>query len=92
MPSRSTARFFAFDPAKGRISVAGRGFNLPKSRAARIVIGCLFVLGGIFSFLPVLGIWMLPLGLLILSQDFPMVRRWRRRISVRFARWRRKEN
>ena len=29
----------------------------------------LLVLGGIFSFLPVLGIWMLPLGLLLLALD-----------------------
>ena len=28
-----------------------------------------FVAGGVFSFLPVLGIWMLPLGLLLLAID-----------------------
>ena len=35
----------------------------------RIPLGILLVLGGIFSFLPVLGIWMLPLGLLLLALD-----------------------
>jgi len=41
----------------------------PEARWIRIPLGLLFVLGGIFSFLPVLGIWMLPLGLLLLALD-----------------------
>lgn len=41
----------------------------PGSRWLRIPLGILLVLGGIFSFLPVLGIWMLPLGLLLLALD-----------------------
>jgi len=65
-----------------------RRIPLPRSRWLRMVIGGLFILGGIFSFLPILGIWMLPVGLLILSQDVPAVRRWRRRFEVRWARWR----
>lgn len=32
------------------------------------------IAGGIFSFLPVLGLWMLPLGLLLLAQDLPPLR------------------
>jgi hypothetical protein len=40
-----------------------------------------------FSFLPVLGIWMLPLGLVILSVDWAFVRRWRRQAEVRLSRW-----
>jgi len=32
-------------------------------------IGVLFAIGGVFSFLPVLGIWMLPLGLAIIAMD-----------------------
>ena len=31
----------------------------------------LLILGGIFSILPVLGLWMLPLGLLLFAQDVP---------------------
>jgi hypothetical protein len=54
----------------------------------RITIGGLLILGGLFSFLPILGLWMLPVGLLVLSQDIPAVRRWRRRAEVRWARWR----
>ncbi len=41
----------------------------PSARLVRIPLGILLVLGGIFSFLPVLGIWMLPLGLLLLALD-----------------------
>jgi hypothetical protein len=41
----------------------------PEARWLRIPLGILLVLGGIFSFLPVLGIWMLPLGLLLLAVD-----------------------
>jgi hypothetical protein len=31
----------------------------------------LLIFGGIFSFLPILGVWMLPLGFLILALDIP---------------------
>lgn len=41
----------------------------PEARWIRIPLGVLLVLGGVFSFLPVLGIWMLPLGLLLLAVD-----------------------
>lgn len=41
----------------------------PEARWIRIPLGLLLVLGGVFSFLPVLGIWMLPLGLLLLALD-----------------------
>lgn len=41
----------------------------PEARWVRIPLGIVLVFGGIFSFLPVLGIWMLPLGLLLLAVD-----------------------
>jgi hypothetical protein len=47
----------------------------PSSRLLRIPLGLLLILGGIFSFLPVLGIWMLPLGLILLAVDFPPLQR-----------------
>jgi hypothetical protein len=40
------------------------------------------ILFGCVGFLPVLGFWMVPLGLVILSVDMPAVRRWRRRAEV----------
>jgi hypothetical protein len=56
---------------------------LPESRILRAAIGIVFVLGGALSFLPLLGVWMLPVGFLILSIDFPKVRRLRRVLEVR---------
>ncbi len=43
----------------------------PQSRYARIPLAILLIVGGILSFLPVLGLWMLPLGLLLFAQDVP---------------------
>jgi hypothetical protein len=54
---------------------------------ARIVLGCLLLLGGFLGFLPVLGFWMVPLGLIVLAVDIPMARRLRRRLEVRLGRW-----
>lgn len=45
----------------------------PSSLIARVIVSVLLILGGIFSFLPVLGIWMLPLGLIIIAQDLPFL-------------------
>lgn len=47
----------------------------PSSRLARIPLAILLIGGGIFSFLPVLGLWMLPLGLLLISQDVPVLQK-----------------
>jgi hypothetical protein len=68
------------------IRIAGRQINLPRSRALRIAIGVLLVLGGIVGFLPVLGFWMVPLGLVVLSIDIAYVRRLRRRATVWWGR------
>ncbi len=58
-------------------------------RWLRVVVGVLLIFGGILGFLPILGFWMVPLGLLVLSYDLPMVRRWRRRLEVGWLRrWR----
>ena len=47
----------------------------PSSRLVRIPLAILLIAGGIFSFLPVLGLWMLPLGLLLFAQDIPMLQK-----------------
>jgi hypothetical protein len=39
----------------------------------RAVVALLLGVGGIFSFLPILGLWMLPLGLIIIAQDLPFL-------------------
>ena len=60
----------------------------------RVPVALLFIAGGILSILPFLGLWMLPVGLLLLAVDLPLLRaplsaaiiRARRRIAV----WRHK--
>ena len=47
----------------------------PSSRYARIPLAILLIIGGIFSLLPVLGLWMLPLGLLLFAHDVPMLQK-----------------
>lgn len=46
----------------------------PASRWVRIPLAATLIIGGIFSFLPILGLWMLPLGLIVLAQDVPFLR------------------
>jgi hypothetical protein len=65
-----------------------RRLKLPRSQPLRIGIGILLVAGGLVGFLPILGFWMVPLGLLVLSVDIPVVRRFRRRMEVKWGRWR----
>ena len=52
-----------------------KSIRRPEARWIRIPLGILLVLGGIFSFLPVLGIWMLPLGLLLLAIDLQFLQK-----------------
>ena len=52
----------------------------PSSRWVRIPSGALLVVGGVFSFLPVLGIWMLPLGLALLAEDVAALRASRSKV------------
>jgi purine-cytosine permease-like protein len=70
------------EPPARKIAVFGREFSMPRSRGLRICIGVLLILFGILGFLPVLGFWMIPLGLLVLSYEFATVRRLRRRLVV----------
>jgi hypothetical protein len=62
----------------------------------RFPLALILIAGGLFSFLPVLGIWMLPLGLLLLAVDLPILRgpisvliiRARRKGKLLAKRWR----
>lgn len=61
----------------------------PKAVLVRLPLGLFFIAGGLFSFLPLLGIWMLPLGILLIAVDVPPVRRWVIRTWPKIeARWR----
>jgi hypothetical protein len=56
--------------------------NLPRSPWLRVPLGIALVLGGALGFLPVLGFWMIPVGLAVLAIDFPPARRLGRRLIV----------
>lgn len=47
----------------------------PAARWVRIPVAIFCLMGGMLFFLPVLGIWMLPLGVLLLVEDLPIMRR-----------------
>ncbi|MCC2111493.1 MAG: hypothetical protein KDJ16_05620 [Hyphomicrobiales bacterium] len=75
--------------AKNHLKFGDRRFVLPASRIFRIAIGLMLIAAGFFGFLPVLGFWMVPLGLIVLSIDIPWVRRLRRRAQTAIERRRR---
>ncbi|MGJ8529373.1 hypothetical protein [Maritalea sp.] len=72
-----------------------RWLRHPLARIIRIPLGILLVLGGILSILPLLGIWMLPLGLLLLAIDIPFLQaptgQWIIRARRWWENWRRKK-
>jgi hypothetical protein len=62
--------------------IGGAVFYLlqPKSRWIRIPAGVLLIGGGLLAFLPVLGVWMLPVGLALLAEDVPAFRSTRSKV------------
>ena len=70
---------------KRTIRLGNRRFPVPSSMILRIGLGVLLLIGGFLWFLPLLGAWMLPLGLLVLSVDFAIARRLRRKGELWFV-------
>jgi hypothetical protein len=68
-----------------------RSLLQPSARWIRIPVGVLLICGGIAGFLPVLGFWMLPIGVALLAEDVPILRSVRSRIlkwvERRHPRW-----
>ncbi|MEA2737395.1 MAG: hypothetical protein QOH05_702 [Acetobacteraceae bacterium] len=52
-----------------------RWLRQPSARWLRIPAGVLLIIGGLASILPILGLWMLPLGLVLLAEDITPLRR-----------------
>jgi hypothetical protein len=63
-----------------RLRTAIHWLRRPSSRWARLPAGLLLICGGLLSILPILGLWMLPLGLALLAEDAPPLRRARGRV------------
>lgn len=66
----------------------------PSSRWVRLPIAILLIVASLFSFLPVFGLWMLPLGLMLLAIDVPFLKRptgralvWLEHQWVKIVRW-----
>lgn len=70
-----------------KIRFGSRTYRLPRSVVLRVLLGVLLVLGGLLGFLPVLGFWMVPVGIAVLSVDIPAVRRFRRNATVKIGAW-----
>lgn len=64
--------------------------SIPENKRHRLLLGWALLIGGIFGFLPIVGFWMAPLGIIILSVDLPFARRLRRKTEVWWGR--RKQN
>ncbi len=60
-----------------------RWMRNPKLRWLRLIVGTLLVIFGILGFLPILGFWMVPLGLIILAQDC----KWLQRPTLNAVMW-----
>ena len=74
------------------VRFGGRTIRIPGPPLLRIGVGMLLILGGMVGFLPILGFWMLPLGVLVLAVDLNPVSRVRRRIEVWWGRRRQRKN
>lgn len=69
-----------------QLKLFGRTMPLPRYRFVRVLLGTVLILGGLLGFLPVLGFWMLPLGILILSHDSKIARRISRKLAIKWGR------
>lgn len=67
--------------------------RVPSRRWFRLGAGLCLVAGGFLAILPVFGLWMLPLGLALISEDYPPLKlllertaRWGERVWQRMRR------
>jgi hypothetical protein len=67
------------DRSPQRIRSTVRFLRQPSSRWLRIPTGLLLTVGGVLWFLPIAGLWMLPIGLALLADDVRPLRSLRRR-------------
>ena len=63
-----------------RVRPSIRFLRQPSGRWLRIPMGVLLTLGGVVGFLPIVGFWMLPIGLALLADDVQLLRSLRSRI------------
>lgn len=71
-------------PPKAR---ALRWLRTPVAVWVRVPVSILLIIGGIFSILPFLGAWMLPLGILLLAIDVAFLRHPSTVAVIKAQRW-----
>ena len=72
----------------GGVQATTRWLRRPSSRWVRVIAGPMLVGGSFLSILPLFGMWMLPLGVLLMAEDVPPLRRARDHILDRIERHR----
>ncbi len=77
----------ALSAAAPRVRAAIRSLLDGRLRRVRIPLALLLIALGFVGFLPVVGFWMIPLGLLILAVDIPALRPAVSAAIVRLRRW-----
>jgi hypothetical protein len=78
-------------PKERRLEIGTYSLPLPQGRWQRIGLGTLLIFFGFLGFLPILGFWMIPLGVFVLSLELAFVRRWRRKTVVWWQKRRQKQ-
>lgn len=66
-----------FEAVSRQFPMLRRPLNAIRARGwwiVRLPIALLLVAGGMLSILPILGLWMLPVGLMLLAVDLPLLR------------------
>lgn len=59
----------------------------PRYRLVRMPAAILLILGSVLAILPGFGLWMLPLGLMLLAVDVPALRPAMSAAGIRLRRW-----
>ena len=80
------------DQLPNRVRHAVIWLRRPEARWLRIPAGIFLVCGGFVWFLPMVGLWMLPLGLLLLAEDIPPMKRRIASTLSRVERWSRRSD
>ena len=66
------ARLLTKLPDRGRHAL--EWLRVPERRWLRMAAALALILGGFLSILPIFGLWMLPLGLALMSDDIPWLK------------------
>jgi purine-cytosine permease-like protein len=69
-----------------RIRFGRFAIKVPGTRLQRTLLGIVLCVGGVVGFLPIVGFWMLPLGIVVLSYEYHPIRRFRRKADVWWGR------